>query len=109
MKTEGEMLRNAGINQSLINANSKIDNWSGIAYQFLVDYAKSNDQYMAEDVRTASIDIVPEPPSKRAWGAIFAKASRKKIIERVGYGNVKNPKAHCTPATIWRTIHAAQY
>ncbi len=107
MKTDGQILRDAGISQSLDNADSKIDNWSNIAYSFLIYYSKINKEYMAEDVRTASANIVPEPPSKRAWGGIFAKAKKNNLIERIGYGNVKNPNAHCTPATIWRTADAS--
>jgi hypothetical protein len=38
MKTDGQILRDAGISQSLDNADSKIDNWSNIAYSFLIYY-----------------------------------------------------------------------
>jgi len=98
---EGNKLRDLGIEQSFENAESKCGKWGSLAYSFLLQYIKENDKFMAEDVRAASEGIVPEPPSKRAWGAIFVMAKKNKIIKSIGFGNVKNPKAHRTPATLW--------
>ncbi|HDY88544.1 MAG TPA: hypothetical protein ENH82_10605 [bacterium] len=56
---------------------------------------------MAEDIRFASKDIVPDPPSARAWGSVVFRAVRNGLIHKVGYRNVTNEKAHCTPATLW--------
>lgn len=101
---KGKELRDKGIQQSFDFAEKKKVNWGSIAYDFLLKYVKNNSEFMAEDVRIASNGIVPEPPSKRAWGAIFVQAKRSGLIERVGYGSVKNPKAHRTPATIWKLV-----
>lgn len=97
----GQKLRDAGISQSVKNADKQRNNWTHYAYQFLLNYAESNKEFLAEDVRVASEGIVEEPPSKRAWGGIFVKAVRSGLIKRKGFMNVKNPKAHCTPATLW--------
>jgi hypothetical protein len=105
MTTSGEVLRNIGIKQAVDNANSKINNWSDIAYDFLRDYCKTNNTFMAEDVRLASKTVVPEPPSARSWGAIFARAQRAKLITRIGFQSVKNPKAHCANASVWSTTN----
>lgn len=98
---EGNRLRDIGINQYLENAEDKIEKWGEHAYHFLLGYVKTNETFMAEDVRVASEGIVPEPPSKRAWGAIFVMAKKNELIRSIGFGNVKNPKAHRTPATLW--------
>ena len=98
---EGSKLRDQGISQALENANEKCEKWSEIAYQFLLNYTKYNRQFLAEDVRQASEGIVPEPPSKRAWGGVFLAARNSKLIMAIGFGMVKNPKAHRTPATLW--------
>lgn len=98
---EGNKLRDMGIDQSFENAEYKNVNWGDGAYSFLLEYIKTNDTFMAEDVRCASSGAVPEPPSKRAWGAIFVKAKKNKLINSIGFGNVKNPTAHRTPATLW--------
>lgn len=100
---EGQELRDLGIKKALDNAN-KVFDWAELAYKFLLIYTKSNKEFMAEEVRAASIGIVPEPPSNRAWGGVFVHASKSKLIKRIGYKQVTNPKAHRTPATLWEVI-----
>ena len=107
MKTESEILRDAGMKQAVNNADSKIANWSDMAYDYLLSYCKTNTEFKAEDVRAASAGTVPQPPHSRAWGAIMSKAARNNIIERVGYGAVKNPRAHCSTVTIWGVKNVA--
>jgi len=102
MPTEGQIARDKGIAQSLDSANGAVKNWSDIAYGFLLGYADSHKVFMIEELRNASVGFVPEPPSKRAWGGIAVRASKTGIIERIGFQNVKNAKAHCTPATLWK-------
>lgn len=94
-------LRDIGIRQSFEHAEQEFENWGNMAYNFLLDYAEDNNQFMAEDVRVASLGTVPTPPSNRAWGAVFVLAKRNNLIKRIGYSEVKNPKAHKTPATLW--------
>ncbi len=97
----GKQLRDIGISQSMENADKQNEKWTFYAYQFLLDYIKLNKEFMAEDVRVASEGIVQVPPSNRAWGGIFVKAVKSGLIKRKGFMNVKNAKAHCTPATLW--------
>lgn len=101
----GNKLRDEGISQSVDNANVKNNKWSESAYNFLVEYIKTNKEFMAEDVRVASKGVVEDPPSNRAWGAIFVLAKKNKLIKSLGFQNVKNPKAHRTPATLWAAIN----
>tara|TARA_R100001530_G_scaffold92678_1_gene64367 strand:- start:398 stop:715 length:318 start_codon:yes stop_codon:yes gene_type:complete len=102
MTNNGSQLRDKGIKKALDNANNTYDKWSDRAYKFLVNYIKSQYEFMTEDVRIASEKEIPKPPSGRAWGGIILKASRAGLIDRVGFSNVKNAKAHKTPASIWR-------
>ena len=97
-------LRDRGIKVALDNADSTHDKWSDKAYNFLKNYIKSHREFMAEDVRVASEEEVPTPPSKRAWGGIVLRASNAGLIRRIGFSNVKNLKAHRTPATVWRVV-----
>ncbi len=90
----GEELRDAGINQAIKHANEKEENWSEIAYKFLLKYLETANEFMVEDV----------PPSLRAWGGIIVRASKSKLIYRIGFKNVVNAKAHCTPASIWKKL-----
>lgn len=100
----GRELRDKGISTALANANEKVDNWGVKAFNFLKEYMKSNKEFLAEDVREASKDIVPEPPNKRAWGAIIVRAYKGDLIKRKSYVSVKNPKAHKAIATLWEVV-----
>lgn len=102
MNFTGQQKRDRGIKRAIDNANDKVENWSGLAYIFLKDYIRTHKEFMAEQVRMASIGRVPDPPSKRAWGVIIVRAKKQGLIERVGFRNVTNSKAHCTPATVWK-------
>jgi len=100
----GKQLRDRGIKQAIDHAEKVHENRGEKAYQFLLSYAKNNKEFMTEDVRNASKGIVPEPPSKRAWGGVVVRAKNSGVIQRIDYRNVTNPKAHATPATLWQTI-----
>lgn len=100
----GQELRDIGMKQATDHADQKIEKWSDRAYDFLLEFIKTNKEFMAEDVRNASEGTLELPPSNRAWGSIFVKAARAGMIKRKGYRQVKNAKAHCTPATLWEVL-----
>ncbi|GAG02490.1 unnamed protein product, partial [marine sediment metagenome] len=88
---EGQRLRDKGIAQSLEKADRQIDKWSSKAYGFLLEYTKTNREFMAEDVRNASIGFIPQPKNGRAWGGVFVMAKKNGIIISKGFSSVKNP------------------
>ena len=102
MINNGSQLRDKGISKAIDNANNTHGKWSDKAYKFLVNYIKSQNEFMTEDLRLASEKELPKPPSKRAWGGIILRAVRAGLIIRDRFSNVKNVKAHKTPATVWR-------
>ena len=102
MINEGSQLRDKGIKQAVDNADNAHEKWSDKAYRFLVNYIKSQNEFMTEDLRLASEKEIPKPPSNRAWGGIILRAVRAGLITRDRFSNVKNVKAHKTPATVWR-------
>ena len=106
---DGVEQRDRGIAQAVSHADRESPNWSDKAYDFLLDFLRTNTKFMAEDVRNASVGIVPAPPSNRAWGAVIVRAAKKGIIRKVGFNKVKNPKAHCTPATEWESLYFDEY
>lgn len=99
----GEELRDEGIQKAIDNANEASPSWSEMAFKFLQGFAARNKEFMAEQVREASLEQIPIPPSKRAWGAVIVRAAKCGLITRKGYRKVKNKKAHCTPATLWES------
>lgn len=99
----GQAEARAGAQEASDHAEAKTDQeWSAKAFKFLNEYIKTVGRFMAEDLRRASTDQVPEPPSLRAWGHIVGKAARVGLITRIGYEKVKNRKAHATPAAVWQ-------
>lgn len=100
----GEYYRDAGIKKAVDHADETEFNWSVQAYSFLLIYIKSHDNFMCEDIRLKSCEAVPWPPSARAWGGVIRRAAKAGLIKRIGFKNVKNVKAHCTPATVWETV-----
>lgn len=81
--------------------------WSSCAWDYFVDYARrSGGTFMAEDVRMASekSQKVPTPPDGRAWGAIFLRAAKAHLIQRVGYAPNKDRTCHGSPKAVWRWV-----
>lgn len=100
---EGMLLRDEGIQQAIDHADQVDEKWSETAYRFLLSFiSTTTTEFMVEDIRIAAEKSgVPIPPSDRAWGGIIVRAAKAGLIRRVGYRAVANPKAHCTPATLW--------
>ena len=93
--------RDAGIAQALDNAELKTPSWKQQALEYVRTFP--GNRFMTENVRHYAYACgLPHPPSERAWGGVMVAACKEGIIARVGYQAVKNPNAHCTPATVWR-------
>lgn len=99
----GEALRDAGMETAARHAEEVSSGWSDRALSFLIIYAKSHLRIMGEGVRAASKGIVDQPPHLRAWGSVMMRASRAGLIEKAGYVQVENPKAHRANAALWRS------
>lgn len=98
--------RNEGMEKAVDHADDVEPGWSSRAYKFLLKFLQNhNGNFMGEEVRSyAALMDFELPPSNRAWGSVIAKAAKEGLIERVGYQQVRNVKAHRTPATLWRQI-----
>lgn len=97
-------LREMGMTQALENADRQVENWGYKAMKHLLSFLafQGSASFLAEDVRRfAKAGGLEEPPSERAWGGVFVRASRRGFIKSVGFGLTSNPSAHRTPANLW--------
>jgi hypothetical protein len=105
MKKTGIQLRDAGMQLALFNADDKVPGWPDQARRYLERFIHEKPflKFQAEDVRAwAYGEGLPVPAHGRAWGSVITKAKRDGLIRFVGYENVTNPRAHSTPASVWR-------
>jgi hypothetical protein len=102
-KSQSESNRDAGIAHAVGGAEIKHPKWARVALGYIYKYPF--DQFMTEELRLWShAEGLEHPPNSRAWGGVIRKAVSKGIIKRVGFRNVKNPKAHATVASVWEKI-----
>lgn len=95
--------RDKGIKAALDNANRVDPGWGDKVYNLLKDFIKVySGPFQFEDFRMSISGLIAEPPNKRAYGAIAARAAREGLITRVGYAPVKNVDAHRAFATVWK-------
>jgi hypothetical protein len=100
----GQQLSEIGQQMAIENANDKVPEWSELAFNFLKEYIKTHEKFLAEDCRYASDGIVPKSPSSRAWGGIIRRAAHEGLITRIGHDKVCNPYAHRCWATLWQRV-----
>lgn len=79
--------------------------WSESAYEFLKACAAVLERpFLAEEIvalaRTAG---VASPTDSRSWGAVFQRAARARLIEKVGYAPAAT--SNCSPKVQWRFRH----
>jgi len=104
-----QFLRDLGIDRAAEGADTEFPKWSEIAYAALETYARGaagfGVLFTAEDVREwAEEQGLPTPTEQRAWGGIFQRASRAKLIEPTGVFVVaRDPKVHCNNIRQWRS------
>jgi hypothetical protein len=95
---EAAARRDTGIQRAADHAEREAPGWGEIAFAFLERFAaESAYPFLAEQVVEAAQGVVPPAPDGRAWGGIFQKASRRKVIRRVGYAPARTSNASCKP------------
>ncbi|NII73232.1 hypothetical protein FHW84_001801 [Dyella sp. SG562] len=95
--------RDAGMSRAHDAAARRDEDWPDAAYGFLVRYARTHEQFISEEL-TAMADRMgySSPADPRAWGAIFQRAARNNIIQRIGYG--VSQRRHLSPTPLWRSL-----
>lgn len=100
---QARQLRDAGMQQAINHAERIDDEWPERAYGFLYRFALSHGEFISETLTDEAIQLgYGSPADARAWGAIFAKAARAGVIQRIGYG--VSARRHCSPTPLWRSL-----
>lgn len=94
-----------GMLRAIEHADRVEPTWSDRATAILNQYALTNPEFMAEDVRVHAHKFMglPNPPDPRSWGAVINSAVRHGIIVRDRYELTKIPPAHATPRPVWKS------
>jgi hypothetical protein len=74
--------------------------WVRIALDAVRKFAIENDSFTTEQVRFANPDL-PEPPDKRAWGAVVRIAKKEGFIEASGWVRAESLTVHGMVVTKW--------
>lgn len=93
-----EAQRELGMLRAARHAEEVHLHWNDQAYDFLVEFAKRNAEFISEDVSDASKKVdFPQPPTDRAWGSIYRKACKNDVIIQVGTGRSRRRHASICP------------
>lgn len=96
-------LRDAGIAQSVEHADAKVPEWRDVAYRFLLEFCRSHDFFISEDVSNTSKEAdFPQPPTDRAWGHVYRRAAKEGKIIQVGIG--RSNRRHRSICPRWQSL-----
>jgi hypothetical protein len=100
---QARSLRDRGMQQAVEHADREHANWKHDAYSFLIAFARSNRFFISEDVSDAHHAAGhPQPPTKRAWGPLYVRASRSGAIAQDGIGRSRLRHASVCPR--WKSM-----
>jgi hypothetical protein len=100
----GAQLRDAGIEMAVDHAESEAPGWAGLAYDFILAYARGKKWITCEEVRQAAAEMhaVPEPPDSRAWGGPMRRAAKAGYLHKTNmFKHHEDPKCHAGMAAMW--------
>lgn len=99
----GKELKEKGIKKATDHAELVHDGWNKTAdYFFKYFVTHSKNPFKMEDFREWVKGMLPSPPSLRAFGGVTVRAVRAGLIEKVGYAQVTNAKAHRANCSLWK-------
>lgn len=76
--------------------------WVATALEAVRRHAATNKYFTTEQVRAAFEDL-PEPPDKRAWGAVVRKAKKEGLIQPHGWVRAQSLSVHGMVVTLWES------
>lgn len=93
----------AGMKAALDHAEREVEKWGELAYLFLEQFCRRNRTFISEDVSGASKSWgLIQPPTDRAWGAVYRRAIRSGLIAQDGTG--RSLRRHHSICPRWRSL-----
>ena len=103
-KDEGQRLAAEGMATAAATAEKAVPGWQQLAYDALLRFAKIRTLFTGEDAkRAAYTNGLPKPHNDAAWGSVFRRASRNKVITLNGYVVANNASRHAAPNRQWKS------
>jgi hypothetical protein len=93
-----------GMTRAARATDAKTPGWTDLALQFLKVYAHKHSLVNPEDVYDAAVSWgVFEPKDQRAWGSVYKRACKLKVIARsvIPY---QRRKGHGSVALLWKSL-----
>lgn len=91
-----------GMTLALEHAERQEPEWGDQAFTFLQDFARRTPTFISEDVSDESkARDFPQPPTDRAWGAIYRRALKRGVITQYGMG--RSRRRHGSVCPRWRS------
>jgi len=91
-----------GMRRALEHAEAECKNWGDLAFRFLTLFCRRNLYFISEDVSAVSKKYgLLQPPTDRAWGAVYQRAARAGMMEQDGTGRSK--RRHHSICPRWRS------
>lgn len=94
--------RNEAMQRAVDAADGRVPTWSEVALEYVRLYAIQHrgERFIGRDITQAAKAYgLESPASEKAWGAVLQRASKLKIIRRVGYA--QDPNRHLSPVPEW--------
>lgn len=99
-----------GMRRAIEHAERTVEKWGDLAYIYLEQFCRRHLVFISEDVSDASKKYgLIQPPTDRAWGAVYQRAIKAGMIEQEGSGRSRRrhhsicpkwkSKIYCAPAT----------
>lgn len=104
--THARAKADAGIEAAASHAERVIPAWLDLAFAFIELYASRNKRFTGEDVVDA-FNSDPKgyerPPDDRAWGSVFRRARREKVIQQTEDTEPRR-KGNCSPGWVYESL-----
>ncbi len=92
-----------GMERALAHAEDECRKWGELAYRFLEVYCRRHQSFISEDVSEASKKYgLIQPPTDRAWGAIYKRAQASGVIRMDGTG--RSTRRHGSLCPRWASL-----